>query len=196
MTPSTLLFRLQGPLQSWGTGPGLVKTTAPLPTRSGILGLISGAMGEDTTNRISHLKVGVRVDKPGLITTDFQTGRNVVLGTGKAFKETVVTEKHYIADGAFLAGLSGDSVLLPAIWHFLADPIYPPYLGRTKCPPSPPVFLPDGLTPSSLVEALQTYPELVKSPLGYVFFEEAAGGGMTEMTRATFTMYKPLTHAY
>ena len=195
MTPITLLFRLQGVLQSWGTGPGSVRTTAPLPTRSGILGLISGVMGEDSTSRVEHLRVGVRVDKTGLMITDFQTARNVVMGDGKGFKKSVITRKHYISDGAFLAGLSGDSVLLEAIWHFLADPIYPPYLGRTRCPPSPPVFLPDGLSILSLGEALQTYPALAQSPLGFVFFEEMAGHGLTKMTQATFDTYRSLNHA-
>lgn len=194
--PETLLFRLQGLLQSWGTGPGSVRTTSPLPTRSGLLGLVSAAMGEDSTERVSHLKVGVRVDKPGLIVADFQTGRNVVVGNGKAFKRSVLTQKHYIADGAFLAGLTGDPVLLEAVWHYLADPVYPPYLGRTRCPPSPPVFLPDGLTAASLPEALQTYPELVRSPLGFVFSEVEPDRGFTSVTRATFSGYSALSHAY
>ncbi|MFE3029651.1 type I-E CRISPR-associated protein Cas5/CasD [Nocardia tengchongensis] len=84
---STLLIRLAGPLQAWGT---LSKfrhrdTDPNRPTKSGVIGLLAAADGHDRSG-INHdypdalpletlaaLRFGVRADRPGVLMRDYHT---------------------------------------------------------------------------------------------------------------------------
>jgi len=74
-----LHLRLEAPLQSWGDhSRWYYRDTASEPTKSGIIGLISNALGyERGDSNIEQLdkdlKIGVRVERSGQITLDFQT---------------------------------------------------------------------------------------------------------------------------
>ena len=74
----TLLLRLEGPLQSWGTDRVIVdnRGTELMPTKSGVIGLIGAALGRKRADDFSDLaacRYGVREDQHGKIITDFQT---------------------------------------------------------------------------------------------------------------------------
>ena len=77
----TLLIRLQGPLQSWGTRSRFDhRDTWPYPTKSGVVGLLAAALGRDRREDVSDLaalRMGVRVDRKGVLKVDYQTDQFV-----------------------------------------------------------------------------------------------------------------------
>lgn len=56
-----------------------------------------------------------------------------------AERTTTMLTKHYIADGAFLAGLTGDEALCERIHAALQEPERLPFLGRRNCAPGQPL---------------------------------------------------------
>jgi len=163
----TLLLRLQGPMQSWGTTSRFDERDTQLePSKSGVLGLICAALGRDRSESVDDLaalQMGVRVDREGVVLRDYQTATGIVNAAGKVdMKRTVVSPRYYLSDAAFLVGFEGERSLLDQIHQALKTPHWPLSLGRKGCLPSPPVYLPDGVRDSALLEALRDYPELVK----------------------------------
>jgi CRISPR system Cascade subunit CasD len=158
---NTLLIRCVGPMQSWDTQSRFdVRTTGREPSKSGVIGLVCAALGRDRAESISDLAelyMGVRVDKEGHILRDFHTAMHVLRAKG-GLKETEPSNRYYLADAAFLVGLSGDGHLLRQIHAALQHPHWTLSLGRKACPPSLPPFLWDGLQDKPLREALVTYP--------------------------------------
>lgn len=142
---STLLLRLAGPMQSWGTDSKFdVRRTGREPSKSGVIGLAAAALGvarqdREALARLAQLRFGVRVDREGAVMRDYQIA--------KAYRnpknpDTYVTHRYYLADAAFTAGLeSRDRELLERIGAALREPAFPLYLGRRSCPPAGRVFL-------------------------------------------------------
>ncbi len=154
---STLLIPLVGPLQSWSVDARFgERLTAQEPSKSGVLGLICAALGRDRTEPIddlSALRFGVRVDRPGVLLRDYHTALDVASAGTKAV-DTVLSNRWYLADAAFLAGLEGDTALLSTIHKALADPVWPVFLGRKACLPGMPLSMPGGLVDAPLESAL------------------------------------------
>ncbi len=185
-----LLLRLEGPMQSWGIRARWdLRDTGLEPTKSGVIGLIGCAMGlrrndcslEDLDQ---SLRFGVRIDRPGLISTDYQTvtGHHRTAageykcrgGTVKTREKalqhgenTIVSPREYLHDASFLAALTvwpdrqrDNPMLLERIFDSLRRPKWPPYLGRKSCVPSRPLVDLDSLTSeySRLEDALQHEP--------------------------------------
>ncbi|MBK8460681.1 MAG: type I-E CRISPR-associated protein Cas5/CasD [Micropruina sp.] len=130
---TVLLLRLAGPLQSWGDSSRFARReTRAAPTKSGVLGLLAAADGRRRTDEIedlANLRFGVRVDQPGQLVRDFQTAIN-----WDTQKSMPLSERYYLADAVFVAGVEGDGSLIQALADRLEDPIYPLYLGRRSCP--------------------------------------------------------------
>lgn len=85
------------------------------------------------------------------------------------------SERYYLADAVFLAGIEGDRPLLEGIDEALQHPAFPLYLGRRSCPPTHPVSL--GLREATLLDALRAEPWLAspwfrKRHRGHVFDAE------------------------
>ncbi|MNF31840.1 CRISPR-associated protein Cas5 [compost metagenome] len=163
---ATLLMRLQGPLQSWGTTSRFDERDTQLePSKSGVLGLVCAALGRDRSeplDDLAALRMGVRVDREGVPMRDYQTATGVLIATGKAdLRRTVVSPRYYLADAAFLVGLEGDDKLLVRIHAALRSPVWPLALGRKSFVPGMPVWLVDGLSPLPLEQALAAYRRLV-----------------------------------
>ncbi len=163
---ATLLMRLSGPLQSWGTADSRFaryRDTAREPTKSGIVGLIAAALGRPraaTVDDIAALRMGVRVDQPGEILCDFQTIQNVLRASG-AKGRSVISYRWYLSDARFLVGLEGDdAAFLKHIHRALSNPVWLLYLGRKKFVPGEPIGLHDGLWDQPLLDALSAYPWL------------------------------------
>lgn len=163
----TLLLRLAGPMQSWGTTSRFDERDTQLePSKSGVLGLVCAALGRDRSEPVDDLaalRMGVRVDREGVLMRDYQTATGVlVASSGKPDPgRTVVSPRFYLADAAFLVGLEGeDETLLSAIHHALQHPVWPLALGRKSFPPGAPIHLPDGLRNENLEQALSAYPRL------------------------------------
>jgi CRISPR system Cascade subunit CasD len=118
--------------------------------------------------------MGVRLDRPGTLQTDYHTvlppeeppGRG-----GRARKEKpgagAITWRHYLADAAFLVGLEAAEPLLRTLYEAVRAPVWPLALGRRSFPPSPPIWLPDGLREEPLEAALSRYPWLPERPEHY-----------------------------
>jgi CRISPR system Cascade subunit CasD len=159
----TLLLRLQGPLQSWGTRSRFdYRDTWTYPTKSGVAGLLAAALGRDRREDVSDLaalRMGVRVDRKGVLKVDYQTAQGVLAADLKA-KRDVQSWRYFLSDAAFLVGLEGDEGLLGELHDALKNPRFPLYLGRKGYVPSPPPYLPDGLLEAPLAEALKAYPYL------------------------------------
>lgn len=167
------MLRLQGPMQSWGTTSRFDERDTQLePSKSGVLGLLCAALGRDRAEPIAdlaRLRLGVRVDRPGVVMRDYQTATGVVIAaSGKPdLNRTVVSPRFYLADAAFLVGLEGseeaggDESRLRTVHAALLRPVWPLALGRKSFVPSQPVYLPDGLVALPLEAALQTWPCLV-----------------------------------
>jgi CRISPR system Cascade subunit CasD len=181
---STLLFRLAAPMQSWGTQSRFrVRDTGMEPSKSGVIGLLCAALGKPREERpgdgmptlveLSRLKMGVRVDREGLMKVDYHTaGGTHVRGEGYGVRkahgtpgDTVLSNRYYLADADFLVGLeSDDRELLVRLDGALVEPVWPFFLGRKSFVPSLPPRLPDadprgpGLKATALVDTLVSYP--------------------------------------
>lgn len=169
---ATLLLRLYGPMQSWGTTSRFDERDTQLePSKSGVLGLVCAALGRDRTEAVddlARLRMGVRVDRDGVVMRDYQTATGAaVAATGKpAAARTVVSPRYYLADAVFLVGLEGEFDLLARIHTALRRPRWPLFLGRKSFVPSMPPFLESGLLNDRLEGALSRWPCLVGSELG------------------------------
>lgn len=158
---STLLLTLHAPLQSWGISTSYtnVRYTGTEPSKSGVIGMIACAMGIERSNDTmiqkltQKLKYGVRIDKEGILTRDFQ----IAYDDDK--KYTYATNKYYLADAKFTVGLeSDDEELLLEIQEAFKFPLFSPYLGRKSCPVNPDIIR-NKIHAVSLETALKTQPQ-------------------------------------
>ena len=172
---NTLLLALVGPMQSWGErARWAVRDSSPMPTKSGIVGLLGcalGLAGDEPLRQLSQqLSVGVRSDSTATLLVDYHTVVGGVLAaTGKIkinsstkVPETVVSWRQYLCDAVFLVALRGDEALVARCAAAVRSPHWPPYLGRKSCPPSRPLY--EGQASyDSLEQALSEWPRLVPS---------------------------------
>lgn len=169
---STLLLRLQAPMQSWGISSHFTnRDTGREPSKSGVIGIICAALGrprDADLSDLANLKMGVRVDREGILQKDFHIAQDILLSSGKGTKNSEISDRYYLADAAFLVGVEGPHELLSVIFNALKSPHWALYLGRKSFPPGKPVWLKDGLKKGSLLEALQNYPSLVPDEVGQV----------------------------
>lgn len=156
---STLLIHLAAPIQSWGIDSKFdTRRTAREPSKSGVVGLLSAAMGikrneDEKIATLASLRFGVRVDKEGTLMRDFHTARD----TRKKQVVSYVTNRYYLMDAVFVVGLEGsDKKLLEQMEKALNAPAFPLYLGRRSCPPVGKLSL--GIYDCPLEEALKAVP--------------------------------------
>lgn len=164
---STLLLRLSGPMQAWGTRSRFDRRdTEREPSKSGVVGLLCAALGRSRSEPMADLaalRMGVRVDQEGRLERDYHTATHerFYLVSGGRKSHTVVSERYYLADARFLVGLEGDHEQLFYIHQALRFPHWMLFLGRKSFVPTEPVWLEDGLLKSiSLFDALSSYPWL------------------------------------
>jgi len=197
----TLLLRLVGPMQSWGTTSRFdQRDTGKEPSKSGVIGLLAAALGIDRRNwpdlePLTHLSMGVRHDRPGVPKRDYQTAGcaaadTIIKADGKQAKDGgVVSQRFYLADACFLVGLeSKDVALLEKIHAALQNPFWTLALGRKSYLPSESVWMADGLQDAPLMEVFARWPwiasqrkweELPEKLL--VSYEAADGSGVLKM---------------
>jgi CRISPR system Cascade subunit CasD len=157
-------------MQSWGTQSRFtVRDTGLEPSKSGVLGLLCAALGRPRTEPVDDLaalRLGVRVDREGVVKVDYHTaggthrrGDKYGVALLDGGLRTVQSTRYYLADADFLVGLEGDLPLLRRLAAAVAQPVWPLFLGRKAFVPSLPVAVPDGLLEGSdLRAALATYP--------------------------------------
>lgn len=153
---SLIALYLDGPLQSWGNQSRFDRrTTLSFPTRSGIIGLLSAALGIDredsrSVRRLDQLQIEVIFLRSGKRLEDFHTvgggydsKREKQKITRTAEGKTgnvVVTRRHYVQESRFCVFLRADSRLLEEIAEALENPRWGIWLGRKNCIPASPVF--------------------------------------------------------
>ncbi|MFE7138950.1 type I-E CRISPR-associated protein Cas5/CasD [Streptomyces sp. NPDC057644] len=150
---SVLLLRLAGPLQAWGSAARFTRrTTENAPTKSGVIGLLAAAQGrrrDADLSDLAALEFGVRVDQPGTRLRDFHTAHH-----SDTLKAMPLSERFYLADAVFVAGVSGEDRLVQRLYEALLEPVFLPYLGRRSCPPSQPITIAEPLD-ADLEDALK-----------------------------------------
>lgn len=169
----TLLLRLVGPMQSWGTTSRFdQRDTGKEPSKSGVLGILAAALGIDRGNwpdlePLTRLSMGVRHDRPGIPKNDYQTAGcatedTIIKADGKQERKGgIVSRRFYLADATFLVGVEcADGALLERIHAALRNPVWPLALGRRSYIPSESIWIEDGLQGLPLREALARWPWL------------------------------------
>lgn len=150
-----LLFRLYGPLASWGeTAVGEMRPSAAWPGRSAIVGLLAAALGvrrdEEVRQRslASSYGVAVCVENGGELLRDYHTTqvpperRGVVHRTRRdelaaEGLNTILSQWDYRSDALYTVALwqkEGATKTLQQLAEVLSRPIFPLYLGRKSCP--------------------------------------------------------------
>lgn len=170
---TTLLMRMRAPMMSWGDHSNFtIRDTRREPTKSAVIGLLCAAIGRprwEPVKDLAELKMGVRVNREGVMLCDYHT-----IITNESGKDTVLSNRYYIADADYLVGLEGDSTKLTELNDALQNPCWQLYFGRKSFLPSRPVHI--GLVSSPLVQALKEHPYELKNstyrpptePLRYV----------------------------
>ncbi len=167
MEVCTLLVRLDGPMQAWGTDSRFsIRETRREPTKSGVVGLVAAAMGRERSSSIddiSSLSFGVRVDREGRLLRDFHTaGKDGFYRASGSVerRNVIVSERFYLADACFTVGLQAhhaeERALLESIEVALRHPVWPLYLGRRAFPLAAHPAL--GKVELPLLEALRSAP--------------------------------------
>ena len=161
---TTLLLQLVAPMQSWGVQSNFThRDTGLEPSKSGVIGLLCAALGRDRAEPIADLaalRMGVRVDREGILKMDYHTAKDVMKAGGKPFanlKGTELSQRFYLADAAFLVGLEGDMDVLRMAHNALLHPHWMLFLGRKAFVSSQPIGIEDGLHDADLITALTTH---------------------------------------
>jgi CRISPR system Cascade subunit CasD len=172
VSANTLFLRLEGPLQAWGDQESrfVIRRTAEAPTKSGAIGILCAALGVsrpqaagEWLSKLSDLRMGVRIDRPGVRWWDYHTvgagmQMRIAEGEGKTKPGAMLTRREYLCDASFLVALRGEPDLITELETALRNPKWTLYLGRKSCPPSRPLLEhPPGAFPDLLL-ALTSVP--------------------------------------
>lgn len=192
---ATLLLRLAGAMQSWGTTSRFdQRDTGKEPSKSGVIGLLAAATGIDRENwtdlePLAHLCMGVRHDRPGVPKRDYQTAQQIISADRSKIHETAVTTRDYLADAVFLVGLEdADRSLMEHLHAALRDPVWPLALGRKSYVPSESIWMENGVQDASLRVVLARWPWIATLRRGeerpkslLVSYESEDGSGVLKM---------------
>ncbi len=166
-----IMLRLEGALQSWGESSVWDnRSTEQFPSKSGIVGLLSCAMGmprdsKEIKELAESIALGIRTDRKGSVACDFQTvqGMPRVLNAEGKPRGNIVAYRWYLQDSSFLVVLETTEQWRRKIQTALSDPEWCIYLGRKNCVPSRPVW--DGVHHEyeSILDAIHHYPPAERS---------------------------------
>ncbi|MFT8703791.1 type I-E CRISPR-associated protein Cas5/CasD [Bifidobacterium aquikefiricola] len=157
----TLLLKLAGPLQSWGTHSHFeVRNTDPYPSKSAIIGLIAAAYGyrregsDEDIERLNRLDFAVRIDQPGNLLQDFHTAHPV--SSKGDIRQAYVTRRYYLQDAIFVVALGGDDEFIDAVLRAVSHPYFQGFLGRRSLPLLDDFIL--DISGKGVIEAIQSAP--------------------------------------
>lgn len=152
----TILLKLAGPLQSWGTDSHFEsRHTDFYPSKSAIIGLIAASLGylrneDEKVQRLNELNFAVRVDQQGLLTRDYHVAHKYKSDGTEG--RNYVTNRYYLEDAVFVVAVSGEENLMSEIEVGLRRPYFQPFMGRRSLP-LPADFIID-ITNKDLLESL------------------------------------------
>ncbi len=162
-----LMMHLEGPMQAWGTSSRFSERESGLePSKSGVIGILCAALGRDRgldLSDLANLKVGVRVEREGILRKDFHTTLDVPRASGSSNSDAVISNRYYLSDACFLVGLEGDEVLLKSLKKALENPKWAVFLGRKSFVPSAPMIFPNCMVNSSMKDVFEKFPWLGRS---------------------------------
>ena len=193
MMNKLLILRLEGPLQSWGKDSKWdFRDTDDLPTKSGIVGLLGCAMGEERgSNALVELaqsmNFAVRADRAGVRCVDFQTVTGAPLmsafGKPRSLGNTIITPHAYLQDACFTVFIETTDYWRERIVDALKYPKWSVYLGRKNCVPSRPVLACEDADYPTIVEALEQYPAASRATYPMMYECELHNNTTTSLRR-------------
>ncbi len=157
-----LLFRLYGPMASWGEiAVGEMRHSEVKPSKSALIGLLGAALGitrehdEQQQALANGYRFGVKMLSAGQVMRDYHTAqapdsvgkfryrtRRDELVAGRARLGTVLSTREYRTDSQALVAISANmesSWSLQQLAEALTQPHFHLYLGRKSCPLSAPL---------------------------------------------------------
>jgi|SRR5699024_4861401 len=154
----TILFKLSGPLQSWGTQSHFeTRQTDRYPSKSAVIGIIAASLGyrrdeDKKIQQLNDLDFGVRVDQTGESLRDYQTVKKYKKN-GK-LDRTYVTNRYYLEDAVFVVAIGHkNNQLMQEIEEGLKHPYFQPFMGRRSLPLTADFYI--GSNHHSVVENLK-----------------------------------------
>lgn len=141
----TILLKLAGPLQSWGTNSRFeTRSTDRHPSKSAVAGILAACFGysraDARISRFNQLDFAVRVDQPGGLLNDYHVAQR--LKPDGMVDQVYVTNRHYLQDAVFVAALGSDDLeWMNEIEYALKRPYFQPFLGRRSNPLSADFFI-------------------------------------------------------
>lgn len=179
-----LVFRLYGPMASWGKpAVGGDRATATAPTRSALLGLLGAALGIKRDNEAELAKLqqsvcfGIKQCVPGSLVRDYHTAqvpsekRGLVHRTRKeelseSKQNTVLSTRDYCCDPLWVVAVwltPETKITLKQLQTALQKPVFTLCLGRKSCPPALPL-MPQTVAKESLRQALDhDFPAMISA---------------------------------
>lgn len=162
----TILLKLSGPLQSWGTNSHFeTRHTDYYPSKSAIIGLVSASLGykryeDQKIQALNQLDFAVRIDQQGLLLQDFHIAEK--LKNNGTSDRRYLTYRYYLEDAIFTVGLgSQDNQLINSIDRALKNPYYQPFMGRRSLPLPADFYL--GISETNVIETLKELPWQARS---------------------------------
>lgn len=174
-----LVFRLFGPMASWGdVAVGGFRPSQTHPSKSAVIGLLEAALGirreqEDVHKALAtSCSIAIEVERAGTGARDYHTiqvpakergveyyTRKDELSTTKL--NTILSARDYMFEAQYLVCLwlypdGGAGVEISEMRDALLKPKFNLYLGRKCCPPALPVW-PIVIEKSTFEEALEAY---------------------------------------
>lgn len=135
----TVLLKLSGPMQSWGTSSHFeTRNTDYYPSKSAVIGIIAASFGykrdeDEKIKKLNDLDFAVRVDQVGTLRKDFHIATKYK-GNGD-FERNYVTYRYYLEDSVFIVALSSeDEKWMDEIIYALKYPYFQQFMGRRSCP--------------------------------------------------------------
>jgi CRISPR system Cascade subunit CasD len=190
-----LIFRLYGPIASWGEiAVGENRHSFSYPSKSAVIGLIASALGYKREEEEKHIELssslgfGVKVWNAGNLLRDYHTIQTppakgkVVYATrkdelrDKLELNTILSSRDYRMDALYDIGIwkKKNSASLAEIQEKLNEPIFPLYLGRKSCVIASPLFA-SPVTGDDLFSAFTRYNDNLKERFSkekvFYFFE-------------------------
>jgi CRISPR system Cascade subunit CasD len=109
------------------------------------LGVTRPAAPEGWLPKLGRLRMGVRIDVPGVRWWDYHTvgaGMPMRTAEGGTKHGAMLTRREYLCDASFLVALQGEAGLIAELEAAIKAPKWTLYLGRKSCPPSRPLLDP------------------------------------------------------
>ena len=175
--PEYLMFRLYGPLASWGDiAVGEYRPTFAHVSKSAAMGMIAAALGLSREDEVAQRDLvqswsfAVKVDALGQLLRDYHTAQVPPARKGVHHPSrrselavpdlnTILSSRDYYMDAIYTVALRvirGSAPFSPQeVAESLRSPVYALYLGRKSCPPALPLQ-PQVLSCETLREAFQT----------------------------------------